>query len=180
MKATGIVRRIDDLGRVVIPKELRRTMRLREGAPLEIFTEKDGELIFKKYSPIGELSDFAADLCESLRKVSEKTAAVCDRDGVIAASGAARRELSGKTVSPEMEALMEGRSFYRRAAGAAVVPVCEGTEKYAAEIAAPILCEGDVVGAVLFLAQEGAPRCGEIEEKLARAAAHFLGRQMEG
>ena len=99
MKATGIVRRIDDLGRVVIPKELRRTMRLREGAPLEIFTDKDGELIFKKYSPIGELSDFAADLCESLRKVSDAAAAVCDRDGVIAAAGAPKKELAGRSVS---------------------------------------------------------------------------------
>ena len=180
MKATGIVRRIDDLGRVVIPKELRRTMRLREGAPLEIFTDKDGELIFKKYSPIGELSDFAADLCESLRKVSDAAAAVCDRDGVIAAAGAPKKELAGRSVSAELGALMERRSFYRRAAASPAVPVCEGAEKYAAEIAAPILCEGDVVGAVLFLTQEGARSCGEAEEKLARAAAHFLGRQMEG
>ena len=180
MKATGIVRRIDDLGRVVIPKELRRTMRLREGAPLEIFTDKDGELIFKKYSPIGELTDFAADLCESLHAVSDAAAAVCDRDGVIAASGAPKKELAGRGVSAELGALMDKRALYRRAAGAAAVPVCEGTERYAAEIAAPILCEGDVVGAVLFLRQEGSKACGETEEKLARAAAHFLGRQMEG
>ena len=179
MKATGIVRRIDDLGRVVIPKELRRTMRLREGAPLEIFTEKDGELIFKKYSPIGELSDFAADLCESLRKASERAPAICDRDSVISAAGAGRKELTGRPVSAALGALMEGRAFYRRTPGAEAVPVCEGTEAFSAEIAAPILCEGDVVGAVLFLAQEGA-KCGESEEKLARAAAHFLGRQMEG
>ena len=180
MKATGIVRRIDDLGRVVIPKELRRTMRLREGAPLEIFTDKDGEQKIKKYSPIGELSDFAADLCESLRAVSETAAAVCDRDGVIAANGAARKELAGKRVSAELDGLMDGRAVYRRGAGAAAVPVCDGTERYTAEIAAPILCEGDVVGAVLFMSREGARHCGETEEKLARAAAHFLGRQMEG
>ncbi len=180
MKATGIVRRIDDLGRVVIPKELRRTMRLREGAPLEIFTDKDGELIFKKYSPIGELSDFAADLCESLRAVSDAAAAVCDRDGVIAAAGAPKKELAGKRVSAELGELMDARAFYRRAATAPAVPVCEGAERFSAEIAAPILCEGDVVGAVLFLTHEGAKGCGETEEKLARAAAHFLGRQMEG
>lgn len=150
------------------------------GAPLEIFTDKDGELIFKKYSPIGELSDFAADLCESLRKVTDAAAAVCDRDGVIAAAGAPKKELAGRSVSAELGALMEKRAFYRRAAASPAVPVCEGTEKYAAEIAAPILCEGDVVGAVLFLAQEGARSCGETEEKLAKAAAHFLGRQMEG
>ena len=117
MKATGIVRRIDDLGRVVIPKELRRTMRLREGAPLEIFTEKDGELIFKKYSPIGELSDFASDLCESLRRASELPAAICDRDGLVAVSGGAKKELTGKTVSAELGELMEKRTFYRRTQG---------------------------------------------------------------
>ena len=97
-----------------------------------------------------------------------------------AAAGAAKRELAGKAVSPQLGELMDKRAFYRRAAGAAVLPVCEGAERYGAEIAAPILCEGDVVGAVLFLGQEGAKRCGEAEEKLARAAAHFLGRLMEG
>ena len=180
MKATGMVRRIDDLGRVVIPKEIRRTMRLREGAPLEIFTDKDGELIFKKYSPIGELSEFAADMCESLRRASDTLAAVCDRDSVVAASGAARKELTGRSVSAELSELMERRSIFRRAPGAEAVPVCEGLGKFAAEIAAPILCEGDVVGCVVFAAHDGAQGCGESEEKLALAAAHFLGRQMEG
>lgn len=180
MKATGMVRRIDDLGRVVIPKEIRRTMRLREGAPLEIFTDKDGELIFKKYSPIGELSEFAADMCESLRRASDAAAAVCDRDCVVAASGAAKKELTGKSVSAELGGLMDRRGLFRRAPGSAFVPVCEGSERFAAEIAAPILCDGDVVGCVLFAAQDGEAALGESEEKLALAAAHFLGRQMEG
>ncbi len=179
MKATGIVRRIDDLGRVVIPKELRRTMRLREGAPLEIFTEKDGELIFKKYSPIGELGEFAADLCDSLRRAADATAAVCDRDSVIAVAGGVRKELMGKSVSSELEKIMDRREFYRRS-GAQAVPACEGAEKYAVSVAAPILCEGDVAGCVLFLSQEAGKGGSEAEEKLARAAAHFLGRQMEG
>ena len=165
---------------IQLRKRCHRANVVSSGAPLEIFTDKDGELIFKKYSPIGELSDFAADLCESLRKVSDAAAAVCDRDGVIAAAGAPKKELAGRSVSAELGALMEKRAFYRRAAASPAVPVCEGAEKYAAEIAAPILCEGDVVGAVLFLTQEGARSCGEAEEKLARAAAHFLGRQMEG
>ena len=178
MKATGIVRRIDDLGRVVIPKELRRTMRLREGAPLEIFTEKDGELIFKKYSPIGELSDFAADLCESLRKASDAAAAVCDRDSVIAVAGAARKELTGKRVSGALSELMDRRALYRRGGGAAV-PVCEDGEKYSVSVASPIFCEGDVAGCVLFLEQSGQPGGGESEAKLAQAASLFLGRQME-
>ncbi len=180
MKATGIVRRIDDLGRVVIPKELRRTMHLREGAPLEIFTDKDGELIFKKYSPIGELGEFAADMCDSLRKAAELPVAVCDRDSVIAVAGAAKKDLAGKAVSGELEGLMERRTLYRRTAAAPAVPACEGTDKYAVAVAAPILCEGDVAGCVLILSQDGDKGCGETEEKLARAAAHFLGRQMEG
>ena len=179
MKATGIVRRIDDLGRVVIPKELRRTMHLREGAPLEIFTEKNGELIFKKYSPIGELGEFAADLCDSLRKAADATAAVCDRDSLIAVAGSARKELAGRAVSGELERIMDRRALYRRS-GTETVPACEGMDKYAVSVAAPILCEGDVAGCVLFLSQEAGKGGGEAEEKLARAAAHFLGRQMEG
>ena len=109
MKATGIVRRIDDLGRVVIPKEIRRTLRIRDGDPLEIFTDKDGEVIFKKYSPIGELSDFAAQICDSLHRSTDALAAVCDRDSVIAVAGGGKRELLSKRVSPELEQLMEAR-----------------------------------------------------------------------
>ena len=179
MKATGIVRRIDDLGRVVIPKELRRTLRLREGAPLEIFTEKDGELIFKKYSPVGELSDFAADLCESLRRAAERPAAVCDRDSVVAVAGAAKKDLAGKAVSEGLCALMEKRTSYRRGGGAPVY-VCGDGERYSVSVAAPILCEGDVTGCVLFLDSDAHRAGGETEEKLAQAAAHFLGRQLEG
>ena len=113
MKATGIVRRIDDLGRVVIPKEIRRTLRIRDGDPLEIFTDKDGEVIFKKYSPIGELSDFAAQICDSLHRSTDALAAVCDRDSVIAVAGGGKRELLSKRVSPELVQLMEARRVYR-------------------------------------------------------------------
>ena len=179
MKATGIVRRIDDLGRVVIPKELRRTMRLREGAPLEIFTDKDGELIFKKYSPIGELTDFAADLCDALRRASDATAAVCDRDSVIAAAGPAKKELLGKPLGAALEGVLDKRALYR-AEGGAELPVGEEAGRHSAAVAAPILCEGDVVGGVLFVEPLGTKCCGEAELKLAQAAAHFLGRQMEG
>lgn len=113
MKATGIVRRIDDLGRVVIPKEIRRTMRIREGDPLEIFTDRDGEVIFKKYSPIGELSDFAAQICDSLHRSTDAVAAVCDRDSVIAVSGASKRDFLEKRVSPSLERIMESRGSVR-------------------------------------------------------------------
>ena len=103
MKATGIVRRIDDLGRVVIPKEIRRTMRIREGDPLEIYTTKEGEVIFKKYSQIRGLEDFAAQFCDSLSRNSDFTAAVSDRDTIIAVAGSGRRDLLGKSITSTLE-----------------------------------------------------------------------------
>ena len=111
MKATGIVRRIDDLGRVVIPKEIRRTMRIREGDPLEIYTEKDGEVIFKKYSPIGELGDFAADYVETLAKASGHGACITDRDSIIAVSGVPKKDLIEKKISPDLDKVMNEKIF---------------------------------------------------------------------
>ena len=178
MKATGIVRRIDDLGRVVIPKEIRRTMRIREGDPLEIFTDKDGELIFKKYSPIGELGDFAGQLCDSLRRSTDAIAAVCDRDAVIAIAGGGRRELLDKPISPRLSELMEERALYRHAGGSGV-SVSEADDKFLVSVAAPVISEGDVMGAELFVGPKDAPPAGEIECKLAQTVAAFLGKQME-
>lgn len=177
MKATGIVRRIDDLGRVVIPKEIRRTMRIREGDPLEIFTDRDGEVIFKKYSPIGELSDFASQICESLHKSTNGIAAVCDRDSIIAISGGAKRELMDKRVSSSLERIMEGRSVYRHEGGS-VMQVIDGDEHYGVSVAAPIISEGDILGCVLFISQGGAAG-SDVELKLAQTVASFLGKQME-
>ncbi len=179
MKATGIVRRIDDLGRVVIPKEIRRTMRIREGDPLEIFTDKDGELIFKKYSPIGELTDFAMQVCDSLRRSADGIAAVCDRDAVIAIAGGAKKELLEKPVSPQLGEIMEGRGVYRQMTGGSTLPVSPSDEKFCLAVAAPILAEGDVLGGVLFITPRGSAPLGEVELKLAQAAAFFLGREME-
>jgi UDP-N-acetylmuramate dehydrogenase len=105
MKATGIVRRIDDLGRVVIPKEIRRTMRIREGDPLEIFTDRDGEVIFKKYSPIGELTGFAAQYAETLHKTCEMSVVICDRDSVVACAGVSKKEYGDKSLSEELSGL---------------------------------------------------------------------------
>ena len=112
MKATGIVRRIDDLGRVVIPKEISRTLRIREGDPLEIYTATDGEVIFKKYSPVGELSVFASQYAEVLSRVSGLPVIICDKDHVIAASGVSKRELLERRVSPVLENYMESRKSY--------------------------------------------------------------------
>ena len=179
MKATGIVRRIDDLGRVVIPKEIRRTMRIREGDPLEIFTDKDGELIFKKYSPLGELGDFAAQICDSLRKSTDGVAAVCDRDAVIAVAGAARRDLLNKPISSQLGELMEERALYRRSSGSAL-PVSSITEDYTIAVAAPVIAAGDVLGCVFFVGEKDSPPAGEVEAKLVQTVASFLGRQMEG
>ena len=179
MKATGIVRRIDDLGRIVIPKEIRRTLRIREGDPLEIYTEKDGEVIFKKYSPMGDLEGFAGEICESLHKTIGATCAICDRDGVIAAAGGRRRELLDKPISPALERVMENRGVYVQGEGAAPLPVTEAADSPEAALAAPILSAGDVMGCVVLLAQEGRSNPGETERKLAEMVAGFLGRQME-
>ena len=178
MKATGIVRRIDDLGRVVIPKEIRRTMRIREGDPLEIYTEKDGEVIFKKYSPMGELSDFAGQMCDTIGKTTGVPVAICDRDSFIAVSGAPRRDIYGKQISGELEGIMEGRQTYCRTSGESDAVPIDDSGKYRATVAAPILSGGDVMGCVLFFT-EGGSVAGEVEHKLAQTVATFLGKQME-
>lgn len=177
MKATGIVRRIDDLGRVVIPKEIRRTMRIREGDPLEIFTDRDGEIIFKKYSPIGELGDFAAQICDSLHRSTDAIAAVCDRDSIIAVSGASKRDFIDKRVSPALERVMESRGSVRYD-GTEPIHVIDGDERYYVSVASPILSEGDILGCVIFVSQN-ASAGSDIEFKLAQTVASFLGKQME-
>lgn len=179
MKATGIVRRIDDLGRVVIPKEIRRTLRIREGDPLEIYTEKDGEVIFKKYSPMGDLTDFASQICDSIGKNTGHIAVVCDRDSVIAVAGAPRRDLMDKRTAQELEDLMESRKNYRWQAGESRLAISDGIERYHVGAAAPILSEGDLMGCVALLLEQADEPLGEPELKLVQTVAGFLGRQME-
>ena len=179
MKATGIVRRIDDLGRVVIPKEIRRTMRIREGDPLEIYTDNDGEFIFKKYSPIGELSGFAGIYAEVLHKTGGSPVVVCDRDHVVAVSGIPKKELLERRVSPSLEEMMEARqTFTLTASNAGRLQPVEGSDRLALA-AAPILSAGDVCGAVMFLKEDSTAAASEADVKLISAAASFLGRQME-
>ena len=125
MKATGIVRRIDDLGRVVIPKEIRRTMRIREGDPLEIYTDRDGEVIFKKYSPIGELSQFATQYAETLHKTCGLSVIICDRDAVIACAGVPRKEYADRKLSAEFEEIISGRNLYTAGSNESVPAVDE-------------------------------------------------------
>ena len=179
MKATGIVRRIDDLGRVVIPKEIRRTMRIREGDPLEIYTDKEGGVIFKKYSLMGGVADFAAQLCDTLSRTTGQVTVITDRDNCIAVAGAPRRELTDRPVSKELEQLMDGRQIYQRKAGERPLALCAEGDKYVVSTAAPILCEGDVLGCVVFAGAEDSPADGEVEYKLAQSIAGFLGRHME-
>lgn len=178
MKATGIVRRIDDLGRVVIPKEIRRTMRIREGDPLEIYTDKEGGVIFRKYSLMGGLTDFAGQICETLFKTTGQVAVITDRDACLAAAGCTRRELADKRVSQELEALMEERQIYQYDGGE-VLPVCEEGGKYLLGTAAPILSGGDVLGCVVFAAADPEKAVGEVPYKLAQTVAGFLGKHME-
>lgn len=152
---------------------------IRCGDPLEIFTDKDGELIFKKYSPIGELSDFAAQICDSLRKSTDGIAAVCDRDAVIAIAGGAKRELMDKPISPQLSQIMEDRSAYRNESAGSSLPVSSGDEKFCISVAAPVISEGDVMGCVLFVSPRGSAPGTEVEYKLAQTVACFLGKQME-
>ena len=180
MKATGIVRRIDDLGRVVIPKEIRRTLRIREGDPLEIFTDRDGEIILKKYSPIGELGTFAKEYAESLAQTMGHITCIVDKDVIIAVSGGSKKEYQEKHISPALEKVINDRSTVIAAKDDnSYISILEneGDTKYTYQLITPIIAEGDAIGAILFLSNDR--KMGEVETKLAQSAASFLGKQME-
>ena len=180
MKATGIVRRIDDLGRIVIPKEISRTLRIRESDPLEIFTDREGEIILKKYSPIGEMSTFAKQYAESLAQVSGQMTLISDRDQFMAAAGGCKSML-GKSISKALETVIENRESILAVKGDRnFIPVAEdGEPEYINEAIVPIICEGDVIGAVILLNNDLKGKMGEVEQKMIQSAAGFLGRQME-
>ena len=184
MKATGIVRRIDDLGRVVIPKEIRRTMRIREGDPLEIYTDREGEVIFKKYSPIGELSSFAAQYAETLYKTCGLSVIISDRDAVIASAGVSKKEYADKRLSSALEAVIEERSLYSYKSGKEkIYPLSDGGSHFVS-CAMPIISEGDIIGCVASLTESSSEKSREgvsedVEVKLILSAAGFLGKQLE-
>ena len=179
MKATGIVRRIDELGRVVIPKEIRRTQRIRRGDPLEIFTTGDGEVIFKKYSPMGELSGVTAQYVDVLSKCFALTAFVSDRDRILAASGAGRRDLTDRSVSQPLEKLMDSRKPYQSDGNPekALLP-CEGSPR-ALLCAVPIIAAGDVTGSVGLLTEDRTAQPDAAQLKAVNMAAAFLAKPME-
>ena len=181
MKATGITRKIDELGRIVIPKEIRRTLRIREGTPLEIFTEKNGEIILRKYSPMGEMTAFAQTYADSLSQTTGMMVCITDLEQVIAAAGGAKKEYLGKEVSERLERLMEERSQNQaQPEERKYIPIIkEMVQENFAQTICPIICQGDVIGSVVLMAKDSKVKMGEIEKKLAYCAATFLGRQME-
>lgn len=186
MKATGIVRRIDDLGRVVIPKEIRRTLRIREGDPLEIFVDREGEVILKKYSPIRELGEFAKEYVDSLFESTGHIACISDRDTIIAVAGASKKEYLNKTIGPAIEQAMEGRKTVNIDVGGehALCKDCLENEdeepcKYTSEVVAPVISQGDPIGAVMLMSKEPGTKMGDLEVKLVETAAGFLAKQME-
>ena len=180
MKATGIVRRIDDLGRIVIPKEIRRTMRIREADPLEIFTNHEGEIILKKYSPIGELGEFAKEYADSLAQVTGHVVCITDRDQIIAVAGAPKKDYMGKSISTQLDKAIDNRSFVlAEKADKKFIMIIDGDEDITSEVISPIICEGDAIGSVIIFGKEQGRKMGEVEQKLATSAAGFLGKQME-
>ena len=183
MKATGVVRRIDDLGRIVIPKEIRKVLRIKEGDPIEIFTGREGEVILKKYSPIGELSEFASSYAETLAKTSGHIACITDKDNVIAVSGISKKEFLEKDISKELEELLEDREVYisnkNNDMSLPIVKNDNQERKFNAQVIYPIISQGDVIGSVVLISKDEKKKMSDTEEKLAQSAAGFLCGQME-
>ncbi len=183
MKATGVVRRIDDLGRIVIPKEIRKTLRIKEGDPLEIFTDKDGEIILKKYSPIGELSEFAINYAETLAKTTGHIACITDKDTVIAVSGAPKKDFLQQNLSQELEEVMDNKEIYTSKENNEVsLPITQNDNKerkYNSQVVYPIVSQGDAIGSIILISKDQSTKMGETELKVVQSAASFLGSQME-
>ncbi|MBQ9941926.1 MAG: AbrB/MazE/SpoVT family DNA-binding domain-containing protein [Christensenellaceae bacterium] len=181
MRATGIVRRIDDLGRVVVPKEIRRTLRIREGDPLEIFTDKEGSIVLRKYSPIGEFSRHAEDMAAAMGSALGQTVIICDRDSVISAGGEGRKDYLARPLSRQLENALEERTVVEIGPGdGTALPIYEGEDRAAltAQLVQPVLSDGQVIGGVVVVSRQSGWRPGEAERKSARLAALYLGAQM--
>jgi len=183
LKATGVVRRIDDLGRIVIPKEIRRTLRIKEGDPLEIFTDREGQVILKKYSPIGELSEFATGYAETLSKTTGHIACITDKDSVIAVSGGSKKEFLEQSLSKELEKIMENKEIYTSKENNELsIPITQNDNKdrkYNSQVIYPIISDGDVIGSVILISKEKNTKMGNIELKVVQSAAGFLSSQMD-
>ncbi|MEQ6377529.1 stage V sporulation protein T [Bacillaceae bacterium S4-13-56] len=178
MKATGIVRRIDDLGRVVIPKEIRRTLRIREGDPLEIFVDREGEVILKKYSPISELGDFAKEYAEALFDSLGYPVLISDRDEFIAVAGTSKKDYLNKNIGPKIEKAMENRMISVDSEESNIEIVEGNEEAISSIIVGPIIANGDPIGCVALISKEG-KSLSNVEKKAVETAASFLAKQME-
>lgn len=178
MKATGIVRRIDDLGRVVIPKEIRRSLRIREGEPLEIFTNEEGGVVFQKYSPIGEVGDFTAQYAEAVHKAAGFPVVICDLDSVVAAAGVSKKEYLEKPITGTLSDLLESRRSYSAAENASPISATENSAEHISYMT-PIVSEGNVVGGVMSLSKNEIETPDEIAKKLINTGAMFLSSQMQ-
>lgn len=180
MKATGIVRRIDDLGRIVVPKEIRKTLKIREGDPMEIYTDHEGEIVLKKYSPIGEISQFAKEYAESLSQATGYLVLITDRERVIAASGNGKKAYEGKPISKQLDAVISQRKNFLAAAGEKdfIGVILDDSDGHAQQAVSTIICDGDAIGAVILYNKEEKQKMGDTENMLASTAAGFLGRQM--
>ena len=183
MKATGVVRRIDDLGRVVIPKEIRKVHRIKEGDPLEIFTDKEGEIILKKYSPIGELTEFASTYADTISKTTGHITCITDKDTVIAVAGGSKKEFLEKNLSKELEEVIENKEVFKSKDNNEIaIPITqnEGRERiYNSQVIYPIITDGDVVGTVILLSKEPNKKMLDADDKVAQSAASFLGNHLE-
>lgn len=181
MKATGVVRRIDDLGRIVIPKEIRKTLRIKEGDPLEIFTEKDGDIILKKYSPIGELSNFATEYVDSLNKITGHIAVITDRDSVIAVAGTTKKDILEQKISSDLEKVFENRQKFIGDGKNSIFITEKGNKEKEVkpQVIVPIISDGDVIGSVALISKEDNFKMSKTEEEVVSVASSFLGRQME-
>ncbi|MGI6318402.1 MAG: stage V sporulation protein T [Firmicutes bacterium] len=185
MGSTGIVRKIDNLGRLVIPKEVRKTLHIRDGDSLEIFVDSDGEVILKKYSSISELGDFAKEYADSLYEALGHITCIADRDQIIAVSGSPEKEYLNKRIAALVEEVMDERRAVlinqpEQRSSCIVIADEEGKKcRYTAEVIAPIIVEGDPIGAVIIASKKMNPGFGELEFKSAVTAASFLAKQME-
>ena len=183
MKATGVVRRIDDLGRIVIPKEIRKTLRIKEGDPLEIFTDREGQVILKKYSPIGELSEFATEYAETLAKTTGHIACITDKDTVIAVSGGSKKEFLEQGISKDLERIIDDKEIYAsKENNDKSIPITQSNNvdrSKNAQVVYPIISDGDSIGSVILISKDTGTKMSEIEKKVAQSAASFLGTQME-
>ena len=181
MKATGIVRRIDDLGRIVIPKEIRRTLRIREGDPMEIFTNRDGEILLKKYSPVGELSEFATSIAESIAQTIGELVCITDRDYVIAAAGNGKKEYDGQLLDSQMQSAIHQRMNQTNDGekNPFVKITQEDAKAYERQTIATILSNGDCIGSIVIISKDKKSNSDEALLQIVKTVASFLGKHME-